>query len=175
MDVCISSIGDRYVQYISVYRYVPLYCNSSLISKKEGAMEFYQFFAQNLVVCLVKHLMWLLAGVVMLSVTGTWTVRYRVVPSKIGRRRPILKAIDRWRLIEEEKGEKKRKRKKKRRGEERIPRQRRPRPTAVAARGSPAAAFSPARGDATRGRRPRPLFLPREETERLPVRDRSRR
>ncbi|RWW37226.1 hypothetical protein BHE74_00057695, partial [Ensete ventricosum] len=40
----------------------------------------------------------------------------------------------------------------------------------VAARGSlattTAAAFSPARGDATRGWRPRPPFLPREETDR---------
>ncbi|RZS00987.1 hypothetical protein BHM03_00030777, partial [Ensete ventricosum] len=36
---------------------------------------------------------------------------------------------------------------KKKRGEERIPRQCRPRPPAVAARGSPAIAFSPARGD----------------------------
>ncbi|RWW36560.1 hypothetical protein BHE74_00058404, partial [Ensete ventricosum] len=59
--------------------------------------------------------------------------------------------------IEEEKG-KKRKRKKKRRGEERIPHQRRPRPPAVAAHGSPARRFvSHAR---------RRSISPREETDR---------
>ncbi|RWW14342.1 hypothetical protein GW17_00021890, partial [Ensete ventricosum] len=104
------------------------------------------------------------------QVTGTRTARYRAVPSKIDRRQPIEEGIgrrrsieeeidhrwsiereiDRRRSIEEEKGKKKRKRKKKKR-EERIPRPpavaARGRLRAVAARGSPTAAFSPARGD----------------------------
>ncbi|RWV88738.1 hypothetical protein GW17_00049154 [Ensete ventricosum] len=88
------------------------------------------------------------------QVTGTRTARYRAVPSKINRRQPILKEIDRRRSIEEEKGKKKRKSKKKRRGEERIPRQRRPRPPAVAARGC---FFSRTR---------RRSVSPREETDR---------
>ncbi|RWW54978.1 hypothetical protein BHE74_00038411, partial [Ensete ventricosum] len=70
------------------------------------------------------------------QVTGTWTARYRAVPSKIDRRRPIEeeidrrqsiereidrrrlieREIDRRRSIEEEKGKKKRKRKKKEEG-----------------------------------------------------------
>ncbi|RWW02918.1 hypothetical protein GW17_00033968 [Ensete ventricosum] len=105
------------------------------------------------------------------QVISTRTARYRVVPSKIDRRRPIEEEIDRRRSIEreidrrrsikEEKGKKKRKRKK-RRGEERIPR-----PHAVLARLQSSPAGQP---------RPRLLFLPHEETERLPSReDRSRR
>ncbi|RWW31411.1 hypothetical protein GW17_00003960 [Ensete ventricosum] len=70
------------------------------------------------------------------------SAHYRAVSTKIDCRQPILKEIDRRRSIEEEKGKKKRKKQKKRRGEERIPRS-----PAVVARGSPAAAFSPARGD----------------------------
>ncbi|RWW04485.1 hypothetical protein GW17_00032285 [Ensete ventricosum] len=50
------------------------------------------------------------------QVTGTRTVRYQAVPSKIDRQRPILKEIDCRRSIEEEKGKKKRKRKKEEEG-----------------------------------------------------------
>ncbi|RZR74240.1 hypothetical protein BHM03_00034144, partial [Ensete ventricosum] len=83
------------------------------------------------------------------------TARYRAVPSKIDRRRSI----------EEEKGKKKRKRKKKEEGRKNTSPARRPRSSVVTARGSPA-----------RHRCPRPLFLPREETECLPARgDKSRR
>ncbi|RWV88946.1 hypothetical protein GW17_00048927 [Ensete ventricosum] len=45
------------------------------------------------------------------QVIGTRTARYRAVPSKIGRRRPILKEIDRRRSIEEEEEEKEKKKK----------------------------------------------------------------
>ncbi|RWW19063.1 hypothetical protein GW17_00016911 [Ensete ventricosum] len=76
------------------------------------------------------------------QVTGTWTARYRAVPSKISHRRSILKEIDRRRSIEEEKGKKKRKRKKEEEGNKEY----------------------------LARLRPRPLFLPREETERLPAR-----
>ncbi|RWW79514.1 hypothetical protein BHE74_00012196, partial [Ensete ventricosum] len=64
-------------------------------------------------------------------------------------RLPIEEEIDRRQSIEEEKGKKKRKRKKKKRGKKNTSPVRRPRPPAVAARGSPmtTAAFSPARGD----------------------------
>ncbi|RWW24980.1 hypothetical protein GW17_00010706 [Ensete ventricosum] len=41
------------------------------------------------------------------QVTGTWNARYRVVSSKIGRRRPILEEIDCRRSIEEEEERKK--------------------------------------------------------------------
>ncbi|RZS19142.1 hypothetical protein BHM03_00051474, partial [Ensete ventricosum] len=81
------------------------------------------------------------------QVTGTWTARYRAVPSKIDprrsiereidRRRSIEREIDRRRSIEEEKGKKKRKRKKKRKGRKNTSPACRPRPPAVAARGSP--------------------------------------
>ncbi|RWW47581.1 hypothetical protein BHE74_00046407 [Ensete ventricosum] len=98
------------------------------------------------------------------QVTGTRTARYRAVPSKIDRRRSVsavagrlkkkstvggrLREIDRRRSIEEEKGKKKRKRKKKKkRGRTNTSPTRRPRLRAVVARWSPAAAFSPTRGD----------------------------
>ncbi|RWW37741.1 hypothetical protein BHE74_00057107, partial [Ensete ventricosum] len=81
------------------------------------------------------------------QVIGTRTARYRVVLSKIGRRRLILKEIDCRRSIEEEKGKKKRKRKKKEEGKKeylasavlaRLPSSPAGRLRAVAARGSPA-------------------------------------
>ncbi|RZS17883.1 hypothetical protein BHM03_00050088 [Ensete ventricosum] len=107
------------------------------------------------------------------------SVKNRPSTVDFGRRWPILKEIDRRRSIEEEKGKKKRKRKKKKkRGRKntslafvlaRLPSRPAGRLRAVVARWTPAAAFSPARGDATRGRRPWSLFLPREETERLPA------
>ncbi|RWV98367.1 hypothetical protein GW17_00038794 [Ensete ventricosum] len=82
--------------------------------------------------------------------TGMRTARYRAVPPKIDRRRSIEGEIDHLRSIEEEKGKKKKrkKRKKKRSRNNTAP-------------------SSPARR-----RRPRPqaLFLPHEETERLPAR-----
>ncbi|RWW86037.1 hypothetical protein BHE74_00005243 [Ensete ventricosum] len=75
--------------------------------------------------------------------------------------------IDHRRSIEEEKGKKKREKKRKR-GRKNTSPARRPRPPAVVARGclpTIAACGSPARGH-----RPRLLFLPRDETERLPTR-----
>ncbi|RWW03035.1 hypothetical protein GW17_00033851, partial [Ensete ventricosum] len=95
------------------------------------------------------------------------TARYWAVPPKIDCRRSISAVGGRLKKkstvggrLRKKKGRRRGKEKKKRRGEERIPR-----PPAVAARGSP-----------VRHRRPRPLFLPREETERLPTRgERSRR
>ncbi|RRT44796.1 hypothetical protein B296_00041011 [Ensete ventricosum] len=100
-------------------------------------------------------------GQILGLVTSTRTARYRAVPSKIGRRRPILKEIDRRRSIEEDKGKKKRKRKKKR-GEERIPRQRRPCPPTVAARGRDRDRFF--------SRARRRSISPREETDRGDIR-----
>ncbi|RRT53144.1 hypothetical protein B296_00050008 [Ensete ventricosum] len=84
------------------------------------------------------------------QVTGTQTARYQVVPPKIDRRRPIEEEIDRRRSIKEEKGKKKRKRGKKEEEKKEY---------LVRAPSPPAA-----------------VFLPREETERLPTRgERSRR
>ncbi|RRT45993.1 hypothetical protein B296_00054745 [Ensete ventricosum] len=93
------------------------------------------------------------------GVAGTRTARYRVVPLKIDRRRSISAVGDRLREKKEEEEEEK---KKKRKEEYLFPRAilvgaRRPlpashqRPHAVVSRGS------------------RALFLPREETERLPA------
>ncbi|RZR88657.1 hypothetical protein BHM03_00016277 [Ensete ventricosum] len=94
------------------------------------------------------------------QVTSTRIARYRAVPSKIDRWRPIEEEIDVDGRLRKKKG-RKRGKEKRRRGEERIPR-----PLVVAVRGSPARRCNP---------RPRPLFLPREETERLPAQgDRSR-
>ncbi|RRT72124.1 hypothetical protein B296_00034824, partial [Ensete ventricosum] len=95
------------------------------------------------------------------------TARYRVVPPKINRRRSISTVGGRLRekstvggRLRENKERRRRGKKEKRRGEKgkkEIP--------VVLARGSP-----------TRRRCPRPLFLPREEAERLPARgERSRR
>ncbi|RWW35676.1 hypothetical protein BHE74_00059359, partial [Ensete ventricosum] len=119
-------------------------------------------------------------------VIGTRTARYRAVPPKIDHRRPIEEEIDRRWSIEEEEEEKKKK--KKRRRKNTLP-ARRPRPHAVAARyrffsrtPTPAASagrdrfFSRAPSPLAGRPRMRPLFLPREEMERLPARgERSRR
>ncbi|RWW44356.1 hypothetical protein BHE74_00049883, partial [Ensete ventricosum] len=98
------------------------------------------------------------------------TGRFRQKSTVDGR----LREIDCRRSIEEEKGKNKRKRKKKKRGSKNTSLARRPHPPAVAARHR-LLAIAP-RGSPACGHRPRPLFLPREETERLPARgDRSRR
>ncbi|RWW04051.1 hypothetical protein GW17_00032747, partial [Ensete ventricosum] len=100
------------------------------------------------------------------QVTSTWTARYWAVLPKIHRRRPIEeeidrqrsieREIDRQRSIEEEKGKKKRKRRKK---EEEKKEYLARVPSLPAGRS-----------------RPWLLFLPREETERIPARgERSRR
>ncbi|RWW42960.1 hypothetical protein BHE74_00051433 [Ensete ventricosum] len=83
--------------------------------------------------------------------TGTRTARYRAVPSKIGRRQPILKEIDRRRSIEEEKGKKKRKRKKKEEGKKEY-------------LASAILAHLPSPPAGRPWPRPRPLCLPCEET-----------
>ncbi|RWV95866.1 hypothetical protein GW17_00041465 [Ensete ventricosum] len=84
------------------------------------------------------------------QVTGTQTARYRVVPPKIDRRRLIEEEIDHQRSIKEEKGKKKRKRGKTEEEKKEY---------LVRAPSPPAA-----------------VFLPREETERLPTRgEKSRR
>ncbi|RZS25364.1 hypothetical protein BHM03_00058553 [Ensete ventricosum] len=88
------------------------------------------------------------------------SVKNRSLAVDFGRRRPVLKEIDRRRSIEEEKGKKKRKRKKEEGNKEylasavlaRLPSPPAGCPHAVAARGSPATAFSPARGDRSRRR-----------------------
>ncbi|RRT77722.1 hypothetical protein B296_00008533 [Ensete ventricosum] len=49
-----------------------------------------------------------------------WTARYRAVPPKIDRRRPIKGEIDRRRSIEGEKGKKKKKRKRRKEKKRRI-------------------------------------------------------
>ncbi|RWW28589.1 hypothetical protein GW17_00006925, partial [Ensete ventricosum] len=72
------------------------------------------------------------------QVTGTRTARYWAVLSKIDFRQPIEEEIDRRRSIEEEKGKKKRKRKKKEEGKKKY---------LARSPSSPAAAFSPTRGD----------------------------
>ncbi|RWV82724.1 hypothetical protein GW17_00055722 [Ensete ventricosum] len=94
------------------------------------------------------------------------TARYRAVPSKIDRRRPIEEEIDRRWSIEEEKGKKKRKRKKKKRGRKNTSPARHPRPPAVVARGSPARGRRPwvTRGRFSRARRR--SLSPRGETDR---------
>ncbi|RWV86512.1 hypothetical protein GW17_00051587, partial [Ensete ventricosum] len=90
------------------------------------------------------------------------SVKNRSLAVDFGRRRPVLKEIDRRRSIEEEKGKKKRKRKKEEEGNKEylasaiLARLLSPPagcPHAVAARGSPATAFSPARGDRSRRRK----------------------
>ncbi|RWW31454.1 hypothetical protein GW17_00003913 [Ensete ventricosum] len=78
------------------------------------------------------------------QVTDTWTARYRAVPSKIDCRRSISAVGSRLR---KKKGRKRGKGKKKEEGKKEYL------AIAVLARGSPA-----------HRRRPRPLFLPREET-----------
>ncbi|RWW27802.1 hypothetical protein GW17_00007754 [Ensete ventricosum] len=88
-----------------------------------------------------------------------------------GRRRPIEEEIDRRRSIEEEKGKKKKKRKKKKEGKKEYLARTSSSP-ACCRRPRVACALSPPAGRL----RPRPLFLPREERERLPARgERSRR
>ncbi|RWW47942.1 hypothetical protein BHE74_00046032, partial [Ensete ventricosum] len=100
---------------------------------------------------------------------STCTARYRAVPAKIDHRRSIStvsnrlkreidyrrtieREIDRQQSIEEEKGKKKRKRIKKKEGKKEY---------LARAPSSPACRRRP---------RPRPLFLPRKETKRLPPR-----
>ncbi|RWV89361.1 hypothetical protein GW17_00048491 [Ensete ventricosum] len=118
------------------------------------------------------------------------TAHYRAVTSKIYHQRSIstvddrlkkkstvggrLREIDHRRSIEEEKGKKRKREKKKKRGRKNTSPAHRPRPPTVTARGCLHAVAG--RGSPARDHRPQPLFLPREETERLPARgDRSRR
>ncbi|RZS21671.1 hypothetical protein BHM03_00054341, partial [Ensete ventricosum] len=97
------------------------------------------------------------------------SVKNRSSAVYFGRRRPIEEEIDRRQSIEEEKGKKKRKRKKKEEGKKEYL-ARAPSSPACRRRLWVACAPSPPAGCLL------PLFLPREEMERLPARgERSRR